>query len=559
MVRVRARIDSPSFARTFAPSAASTLCLLGEAALRAGNRHVALRLRPKAVALIAYLALEHREISRHDIARLVFPASEEPLASLRWHLAHVRSQAPARVSRSLRATRDRLALSIPTDVAAFRRSARLICQRPETPGAARALRLYRGDLLAGVKISATAEFDNWLYVLQESLRRDFRRASLAFARWALGHRASRQAVEPLARLVTVDPYCEDGHVQLIEAYEALGERTRAAAVYDRYQRIVRHELAAEPRPGLARRFEGRRAVGPTLPREDFVPLRDVTLHVVDWAGGDPTLVVIHGSAGMAHNFEALARVLTPRFRVIGVDLRGHGFSDKPPTGYDLPRHVEDLVQLITALGLRRPVLLGHSAGGTIAAFVASRADLAGMILLEGMIGDRAFTENAVAQSAPLATGLDLPVAGFDAYLVRWRARRAPYSDDAERLVDRWARFALAPVSGAYRERALRVAVEAEWASIIAADSIGALARTECPIMIVQALKPWFGGRPYFTSRIVRAQLRAAPHAELFVAADSDHASLIRDPEPAMIEAFVRFLAKCAATGVTGSRRQRRPA
>ncbi|MGH7392750.1 MAG: alpha/beta fold hydrolase [Candidatus Rokuibacteriota bacterium] len=495
---------------------------------------------------MAYLAVENRQVSRHDIARLLFPASEAPLATLRWHLAHLRSEGPALVSERLLASRDTLALSIPTDVAVFRRSAQVIGRCPETPGAARALGLYRGDLLEGLKLSATAEFDHWLYVLQESLRRDFRRASLAFARWALDHRASKQAVEPLARLVTVDPYCEDGHVLLIQAYEALGDRARAAAVYDRYQRIVRRELAAEPRPALARRFEGRPAAGPTLPREDFVPLRDVTLHVVDWAGGEPTLLAIHGSAGMAHNFEALARRLTPRFRVVGVDLRGHGFSDKPPTGYDLPRHVDDLVQLIQALGLRRPVILGHSAGGTLGAFVASRVDLAGLILLEAMIGDRAFAENAAAQAAPLATGLDLPVAGFDAYLARWRARRAPYSDDAERLVDRWARFALAPLSGAYRERALRVAVEAEWASIIAADSIGALAQVTCPVMIVQALKPWFGGRPYFSSRIVSAQRRAAPHAELFVTEHSDHAALIRDPDPAMIEAIVSFLDKCAA-------------
>lgn len=54
------------------------------------------------------------------------------------------------------------------------------------PGAARALALYRDDLVAGLAVSATAEFDNWLYVAQESLRRDFRLATLALARWVLG-------------------------------------------------------------------------------------------------------------------------------------------------------------------------------------------------------------------------------------------------------------------------------------------------------------------------------------------------------------------------------------
>ena len=238
------------------------------------------------------------------------------------------------------------------------------------------------------------------------------------------------------------------------------------------------------------RFEGQSSAGAVLPREDFAPLKDVTLHIVDWTGREPTILAIHGSAGMAHNFGAL--------------------------------------------NLRRPVLLGHSAGGTVAAFVASEADVGGLVLLESMIGDRAFTENAAAQAAPLATRLGQPVAGFDAYLSEWRARRGRYSDDAERLVDRWAHFALAPLpSGMYRERALRNAVAAEWASIIEADSLGALARVKCPVMIVQALRPWLAGRPYFTARIVHAQLRAAPHAELFVAEQSDHSTIIRDPERTM--------------------------
>lgn len=546
MIRTRPSIGSRPLAPTLASPTRPLLCLLGRPALLAGTRLTPLSLRPKAIALIAYLALEGKEAPRRDVARLLFPEAEEPLAVLRWHLSHLRSMAPPSITRRLRATRDGVALAIQTDVALFRTGAPVICRRPATPGAARVLALYRDDLVAGLSVSAAAEFDNWLYVFQESLRRDLRRATLAFARWALDHGAERQAVEPLARLVTVDSYCEDAHVLLIQAYDALGEAPRAAAAYARYQRIVRRELAAEPRPALARRFEGQSSAGPTLPREDFIPLKDVTLHVVDWPGGKPTILAVHGSAGMAHNFGALAQRLSPRFRLIGVDLRGHGFSDKPPIGYDLLRHAEDLCQLIKALDLRRPVLLGHSAGGTVAAFVASQTDVAGLILLEAMIGDRAFTENAAAQAAPLATRLGRPVAGFDAYLSEWRARRPQYSDEAERLFDRWARFALAPVpGGGYRERALRIAVEAEWASIIAADSVGALTQVTCPVMIVQALKPWLGGRPYFSPRIVEVQLRAAPHAEIFVAQHSDHGTIIRDPEPGMVEALVGFLGKCA--------------
>ena len=490
---------------------------------------------------MTYLAITGRDVPRREVARLLFPEAEGPLAALRWHVAHMRSAAPT-LAQHLRATRGGLWLRIPTDVARFSASAPVVSRRPGTPGAARALALYRDDLVSGLALSSTAEFDNWLYVTQEALRRRFRQATLAFAGWALQRGRARATVEPLARLVTVDPYCEDAHVRLVEAYDALGEREHARAAYDRYQRIVRRELAAEPRPALAARFEGAPSRRATLPDESLVPVTDVTLHVVDWPGDEPAILAIHGSAQMAHSFGALAERLARAHRFVGLDLRGHGFSDKPPSGYDLERHVDDVCGLIDAMRLRNPVMLGHSAGGAIAAFVAARRNVTGLVLLEAMIGDRAFTENAAAQAAPLASRLGLTVAGFDAYLAEWRMRRPRYTDEAERLAERWVRFALAPLpDGTYRERALRTAVEAEWASIIAADSLGTLAKVSGPILIVQALKPWIDGRPYFTRAIVDAQLRAAPSAELFVAEASDHAMLIRDPEPAMVAAITRFV------------------
>jgi len=62
------------------------------------------------------------------------------------------------------------------------------------------------------------------------------------------------------------------------------------------------------------------------------------------------------------------------------------------------------------------------------------------------------------------------------------------------------------------------------------------------MLIVQAVKPWLGGRPYSTDAIVEAQRRAAPASELFVAKHSDHGTLIRNPEAAMIDTIKRFVA-----------------
>ena len=100
--------------------------------------------------------------------------------------------------------------------------------------------------------------------------------------------------------------------------------------------------------------------------------------------------------------------------------------------------------------------------------LAARGDCSGLILLDGVIGDRAFTENAAAQVIkPMSTSLELRFGGFEEYLTRWRAQQGPYSDEAERVLERTIRYELAPLpDGTYRRRALRAAFEETWASLL---------------------------------------------------------------------------------------------
>jgi DNA-binding SARP family transcriptional activator len=205
------------------------LLLLGSPGVRERGGLTPLVLRPKAIALVAYLALAKGAVARSELARLLFPDAEAPLATLRWHLAHVRSHGPAFIARALRTTRERVALTVHTDVALFRTGAAALCRRSSVRGAARALSLYRGDLVAGLTVSASADFDNWLYVEQESLRRLFRQAVLKFAGGERPASHSPAAVASLARLVTVDPYCEEAHVSLIRSYDRRGNEEAARA------------------------------------------------------------------------------------------------------------------------------------------------------------------------------------------------------------------------------------------------------------------------------------------------------------------------------------------
>jgi pimeloyl-ACP methyl ester carboxylesterase len=89
------------------------------------------------------------------------------------------------------------------------------------------------------------------------------------------------------------------------------------------------------------------------------------------AGEGPDLVLIHGMTGnLAVWHLQIVPLLWDRFRVTTYDLRGHGYSSVPPTGYDADHMAEDLLGLLDALEIERPSLAGHSYGADIALYFA---------------------------------------------------------------------------------------------------------------------------------------------------------------------------------------------
>jgi pimeloyl-ACP methyl ester carboxylesterase len=366
---------------------------------------------------------------------------------------------------------------------------------------------------------------------------------MAHARWAIASRSEAFAIASLSKLVGVDPYFEEAHVTLIEALEILEEPQAAARAYDLYRRILRDELHAEPRPFLVRRYEGRPPAGPPLPRDELVALSELTIHTVEWPGADPPILGIPGLAGSAHSLTGLGERLAPRHRFIALDPRGHGFSDQSPNGYDLARNVEDVRQLIEKLKLLRPVVLGFSLGGVTAAAVATTCAVRGLVLLEAAIGERGFLERRSKEAlGPAVEALDARFASMEEYLERWRAERDHYGDEAERWVDRLARFELAPLMDGFRRRGLREALGAEVASVLAIDTLSLLRQIRCPVLIVQAALPFMHGEPWLPDSRAKAQLAACRAAELFVARASNHATLIRDPEPQLVRRIEAFVA-----------------
>ncbi len=91
------------------------------------------------------------------------------------------------------------------------------------------------------------------------------------------------------------------------------------------------------------------------------------------AGTGPDVVLIHAfTSNMAiWMLTGLVQHLSDEFRVTVYDLRGHGVSEVPPTGYTSAEMVEDLHQLHAALSLGPAYLVGHSFGGVVAMHAAA--------------------------------------------------------------------------------------------------------------------------------------------------------------------------------------------
>ncbi|MFI1654584.1 alpha/beta fold hydrolase [Streptomyces sp. NPDC020472] len=97
----------------------------------------------------------------------------------------------------------------------------------------------------------------------------------------------------------------------------------------------------------------------------------VRLSCRDWGGSGPSVVLLHGLAGHAGEWDDLARDLSRRHRVVAVDQRGHGASERLPRDAGRAAYVADAVAVIEQLGLRQPVLVGQSLGGHTAMLTAA--------------------------------------------------------------------------------------------------------------------------------------------------------------------------------------------
>jgi pimeloyl-ACP methyl ester carboxylesterase len=107
-----------------------------------------------------------------------------------------------------------------------------------------------------------------------------------------------------------------------------------------------------------------------LPQVDGVSHRTVRargldFHVAEAGSGDDAVLCLHGWPQHWYEWRQLMPALADRHRVLALDLRGFGWSEAPPDGYEKENLASDVLAVLDELGLERVKLVGHDWGGWI--------------------------------------------------------------------------------------------------------------------------------------------------------------------------------------------------
>jgi pimeloyl-ACP methyl ester carboxylesterase len=119
--------------------------------------------------------------------------------------------------------------------------------------------------------------------------------------------------------------------------------------------------------------------------------KDVKLEVLDWGGSGRPLIFLAGAGDTAHRFDSFAPQFTAHHRVYGITRRGFGASSKPAPAngnYSADHLGDDVLAVMQALHIERPVLVGHSLAGQELSSIGSRfpKKVSGLIYLDAATG-----------------------------------------------------------------------------------------------------------------------------------------------------------------------------
>lgn len=269
----------------------------------------------------------------------------------------------------------------------------------------------------------------------------------------------------------------------------------------------------------------------------------INIQVAIWEGAGKEILCIHGLTANCRFWDCLANALSPHHRVIAMDLRGRGLSDKPPTGYSIDSHCKDVLALMDDLGLERPVLMGHSLGAFIslvfAAQTPQRVDR--LILVDG--GGK-LTETQMAKVfagiKPSLDRLGKIFHSFEDYISQMK--QAPYLQPWNPFMEKYFQYEVEEVEGGVRSRVHPKHIEEEAQNLGKVDSTQFYQEVISPTLILRATKGMLAKDDFVLPEDVADRMvHEMPRAKRVDVEGVNHYTILFQPDEKRDQAILHFL------------------
>jgi len=269
----------------------------------------------------------------------------------------------------------------------------------------------------------------------------------------------------------------------------------------------------------------------------------VKIQLAVWEGKGKPILCVHGLTANCRCWDVLASSLSPRHKVIAMDLRGRGLSDGPPSGYSVENHCRDILALMDDQGLERPVLMGHSLGAFISLVFAAkypqRVDRLILVDGGGKLSEAQMTK-VFAGIKPSLDRLGKVFPDFESYLAL--LKQAPFLQPWNSFIETYFRYEVEDVEGGVRSRVHPKHIEEEAGNLRKMDSSQFYKKVMTPTLILRATKGMLAEDDLvLPADVAEGMVREMPNAKKVDVEGTNHYSILFQPNKMRDQALLGFL------------------
>ena len=272
----------------------------------------------------------------------------------------------------------------------------------------------------------------------------------------------------------------------------------------------------------------------------------VSIQVAIWEGKGKPILCIHGLTANCRCWDVIASELIPEHKVIAMDLRGRGQSDKPEKGYSIHIHCNDIRGVLEDLGLKPSVLMGHSLGAFISVVFASRYPewVDSLILVDG--GGKLNPEQFAKVFAGIKPSLDRlgkVFSSFEEYV--GAMKQAPFLQPWMPALDVYYRYEVEELEGGKVRPVIRPeTIDEESASLVGIDISDYYHSVKCPTLILRATEGLLTGDDLvLPEEAAQRMVKEIPEARLVNLEGTNHYTILFKEIQERKNAILKFLSK----------------